>query len=152
MGFEPTTTWIQFMSSTRTQSQLCTATPISSFIQCQVSFRLLPSSVATFILTEIFLEAITWVWQNELINLVFTTEGFFEIAIESWREWDLNPRPCEFRSWVQLALRNRFVQLPQFHRLESGFISAISFVSRHVYFNRIFSWDNHMSVMELNDT
>ena len=40
------------MSSTRTQSQLCTATPISSFVQCQVSFRLLPSSIATFVLIE----------------------------------------------------------------------------------------------------
>ena len=39
----------QTMNSTRTQSQLCIATPISSFVQCQVSFRLLPSSVATFI-------------------------------------------------------------------------------------------------------
>ena len=45
----------QAMSSTRTQSQLCTATPISSFVQCKVSFRLLPSSAATFILIEIFL-------------------------------------------------------------------------------------------------
>ena len=25
--------------------------------------------------------------------MVFTTEGFFEGAIESWPEWDLNPRP-----------------------------------------------------------
>ena len=25
--------------------------------------------------------------------MVFTTEGFFEIAIESWSEWDLSPRP-----------------------------------------------------------
>ena len=24
--------------------------------------------------------------------MVFTTEGFFEVAIESWPEWDLNPR------------------------------------------------------------
>ena len=24
---------------------------------------------------------------------VFTTEEFFEVAIESWPEWDLNPRP-----------------------------------------------------------
>ena len=38
----------QVMSSTRTQSHLCIATPISSFVQCQVLFRLLPSSVATF--------------------------------------------------------------------------------------------------------
>ena len=33
----------QAMSSTRTQSQLCTATPISSFVQCPISFRLLAS-------------------------------------------------------------------------------------------------------------
>ena len=25
--------------------------------------------------------------------MTFTTEGLFEVAIESWREWDLNPRP-----------------------------------------------------------
>ena len=37
------------MSSTRTQSQLCTVTPVSLFAQCPISFRLLPSSVATFI-------------------------------------------------------------------------------------------------------
>ena len=27
------------------------------------------------------------------IIYVFTTEGFLELAIESWPEWDLNPRP-----------------------------------------------------------
>ena len=25
--------------------------------------------------------------------MVFTTEGLFEVAIERWPEWDLNPRP-----------------------------------------------------------
>ena len=25
--------------------------------------------------------------------MLFTTEGFFEVAIESWPDWDLNPRP-----------------------------------------------------------
>ena len=25
--------------------------------------------------------------------MVFTTDGFFEVAIESWPEEDLNPRP-----------------------------------------------------------
>ena len=25
--------------------------------------------------------------------MVFTAEGFFEVTIESWPEWDLNPRP-----------------------------------------------------------
>ena len=27
------------------------------------------------------------------IYMVFITEGFFEVVIESWPEWDLNPRP-----------------------------------------------------------
>ena len=25
--------------------------------------------------------------------MVFTTEGLFEVAIESWPEWELNPQP-----------------------------------------------------------
>ena len=25
--------------------------------------------------------------------MVFTTEGLSEVALESWPEWDLNPRP-----------------------------------------------------------
>ena len=25
--------------------------------------------------------------------MAFATEGFFEVDIESWPEWDLNPRP-----------------------------------------------------------
>ena len=25
--------------------------------------------------------------------MVFITEGFFEVAVENWSEWDLNPRP-----------------------------------------------------------
>ena len=25
--------------------------------------------------------------------MVFNTEGLFEVAIESWLEWDLNPQP-----------------------------------------------------------
>ena len=25
--------------------------------------------------------------------MVFTPEGLFEVAIESWPQWDLNPRP-----------------------------------------------------------
>ena len=25
--------------------------------------------------------------------MIFTTEEFFEVAIESWLEWDLSPQP-----------------------------------------------------------
>ena len=28
-----------------------------------------------------------------LKTVVFTTKGFLEVTIESWPEWDLNPRP-----------------------------------------------------------
>ena len=28
----------------------------------------------------------------ESIRMVFTTEGFLKVVIESWPEWDLNPR------------------------------------------------------------
>ena len=38
----------QAMSSTRTQSQLCAAIPISSFVQYHISIGLLPLSVITF--------------------------------------------------------------------------------------------------------
>ena len=27
------------------------------------------------------------------VYYIFTTEGLFDVAIESWPEWDLNPRP-----------------------------------------------------------
>ena len=33
------------------------------------------------------------VWCVCVCVCLFTTEGFFEVAIESWPEWDLNPRP-----------------------------------------------------------
>ena len=45
----------QAMSSTRTQSQLYTATLILLFAQCQISFRPFPSSAATFVLIQTFL-------------------------------------------------------------------------------------------------
>ena len=28
---------------------------------------------------------------KKYIYMVFTTEGLFEVTIESWPEWDLNP-------------------------------------------------------------
>ena len=32
--------------------------------------------------------------------MVFATEAFLEVAIESWPEWDLNPRPTELRPYA----------------------------------------------------
>ena len=36
--------------------------------------------------------------------MVFTTVGLFEVAIESWSEWDLNPRPLNSVQTLSLSL------------------------------------------------
>ena len=43
-------------------------------------------------------------------TLVFTTEGFLEVAIESWPEWDLNPRPLN-----SVLLREKVVEYANYH-------------------------------------
>ena len=78
--------------------------------------------------------------------MVFTTEGFFEVAKESWPEWDLNPRPPnsvqtlyptvlsghEFDQHLEPTLYNysNFIVYSV-----SSFILAIAFISRYVCFN-----------------
>ena len=52
------------------------------------------------------------------IYMVFSTEGLFEVAIESWLTGH------EFNSHSEPSLHSN-----------SNFISAIAFVSCHVYFN-----------------
>ena len=74
------------MNSSRTQSELCTPTPISSFVQCQVLFRLLPSSVATFVWIEIFLR------QSHEYSGINNTYG-----IHHWRILRSN---CRKLAWV----------------------------------------------------
>ena len=73
--------------------------------------------------------------------MVFTTEG---VAIESWPEWDLNPRPLnsvqkptellghEFNSHSEPTLYSysNFIICSV-----SRFISAVAFDSPHVYFD-----------------
>ena len=66
----------QAMSLTRTQSQLCTTTPISSFAQFQISFRLFPSSVSMFILIKIFLRCLVYIFNEKTFRklwLYFST-------------------------------------------------------------------------------
>ena len=81
----------QATSSTLFQCEDCTATSLSYFVRCRTSFWLLSSSVAMFF-SRNFVEVIIWVWRNELIRKVFTTERFLEVAIEIWLELNLNPQ------------------------------------------------------------
>ena len=36
--------------------------------------------------------------------MIFTTEGFLEVAIESWPEWDLNPRPYMYENMCYISV------------------------------------------------
>ena len=51
----------QATSSTRTLSQLCTATPISSFVQCHISFRLFAFVIRHVCFNRSFMSLIIWV-------------------------------------------------------------------------------------------
>ena len=49
--------------------------------------------------------------------MVFTTEGFLEVTIESWPEWNLNPRPLDKRETkknykIAVTLSFMFNQFP----------------------------------------
>ena len=35
--------------------------------------------------------------------MVFTTKGLFEVAIESWPDWDFNPRPTIFIKFIKMC-------------------------------------------------
>ena len=101
VGFEPRTAtfrsdaltnWaIKAMNSTRSQSQLCTAIPISSSVQC--SHFILPIAFVSrhiwfkWNLAQVILLSVEW-----LMHMVFITEGFLEVAIVNWPELDLNPQ------------------------------------------------------------
>ena len=75
---------------------------------------------------------------------MLTTEEFFEVAIESWPEWDLNPQP---RNSVQVLEPTELSKYefnlhsePTLHSysnfivcLVSHFFSTIAFVSRNIY-------------------
>ena len=60
------------------------------------------------------------------IYMVFSTEGLFEVAIESW----LTGHEFNSHSEPSLHSNSNFIDCSV-----SNFISAIAFVSCHVYFN-----------------
>ena len=45
------------------------------------------------IYTCIYIYIYIYIYTYIYMYMVFTTEGFFKVVIESWPEWDLNPRP-----------------------------------------------------------
>ena len=118
----------QVMSSTRTPSQLRTVTPVSSFVQCHISFRLCLRQSACLFYSK-------FSWGNHMSVAESTdTCGMhhWRILWSSYRKltWvGFEPKTAGFRSnaltdWairllVQLTLRTNFVQLLQFHCLFS---------------------------------
>ena len=94
-------------------------------------------------------QVITCLLWMQLVHMGFTTECFLEVAIESWSEWESNPRSMnsvqtlyptelpghEFNSHSEPTLYSysKFIVCSVSH-----FISPIAFVSRHVYLNSKF--------------
>ena len=84
-----------------------------------------------------------------MIYMVFTPEGVFEVAIESWLELDVNPREL-------ISIQMLYPTDLSIHEVKSysdltpvsSFILAIAFISRHVSFYLKFAWGNRMSVAE----
>ena len=48
------------------------------------------------LLIYIYIYVYIYIYIYIYIHLVFTTDRSFEVAIESWLEWDLNPGPLNF--------------------------------------------------------
>ena len=48
-------------------------------------------------------ETITWACGNEQMLMMFATEEFLEVAIESCSEWDLNPQPLNSAHMINLT-------------------------------------------------
>ena len=97
-----------------------------------------------------------------MIDMEITTEGFFEVAIDSYPEWLFPFTTTEFlsdaltnwpiRPWVQFAFRPNFLQLLLFHRFFSvrfhfGYCLRQSPQSPQSKF----SWGTHISVGEWVD-
>ena len=98
VGFEPTTT--EFRSDAPTDWAIrpwVKLALIANFIQllqfdlsvqCSHFISAIPfMSCFEQNLTQVTTLAVEW-----FIDMVFITEGFFELAIESWPDWDLNPQ------------------------------------------------------------
>ena len=111
-----------------------------------------------FIYVYIYIYIYIYVYIYTYIYMVFITEGFFEVAIESWPDTTIEFRSdaltdWAIRPWVQLALRANFVQLLQFHRLFSvTFHFGYCLRQSPRLFSSNFCWGNHMSVAEWVDT
>ena len=102
VGFEPTTTefrsdaltdwairpWVQLAHRINFVQLL----QFPLFVQCW-RFTSVFAFVSRHICFKGSLAQVITLQRNELIHMVVTTEGFLEIAIESWTEWDLNPWP-----------------------------------------------------------
>ena len=103
VGFDPTTNEFHSDALTNWASRLWVQLALRANLLQLLQFRFFVQcsrfiSAVAFVSRHIFFkqnfaQLITWVQRNELIYMVFNTEGFIEVAIESLPEWDLNPRP-----------------------------------------------------------
>ena len=113
VGFEPVIT--EFRSNALTDRHIRPWVPLAlrpNFVQLLQFHRLFSVMFHfSYCLHQLpRLVYLKFVWGNHMsvaesmTDMVFTNEGFFEVATERWPEWDLNPRP---RSSVQTRWLNQ---------------------------------------------
>ena len=51
--------------------------------------------------------------------MLFITDAFFEVAIESWPEWDLNPRPLNSVLYMYIYI---YIYTLQIKRMRCTFV------------------------------
>ena len=147
---------------TCTQGQFFTATPVSLFVQCHISFR--PFALVSH---DVYLS------KCSVGNHVSVAQWADTYGIHHWRIFWMsyrklfwggfeptNTKPCldalsdwAMTPWVQLPLRPNFVQPLQFHNLFSvtfHFGRLPSSVATFIYLK--FSGGSRMSVAEWDDT
>ena len=79
-------------NSTFTHSKMCLEDYYSYYYHYYYHIIFLRQNYTKIITANVYNKKIIYIYIYIYIY-IFTTEGLFEVAIESWPQWDLNPRP-----------------------------------------------------------
>ena len=132
------------MSSILTQSQLCTATLISSFVHCSNLILAITCIGYLIYYNQNLAQWITSVGELTDIYIVLAMKGYFKRSCRKTAWVSYEPATTEFcsytltgwgiRPWIQLSLRANFLWLLEINIFfqSSSSVSATAFVSLHI--------------------
>ena len=133
MGFEPTTT--EFRSDALTdwairpwlllvlRANFLQLLQFYLFVHCSRYISAIAFVSHRICFKRNIAQVITWVQRNELIHMLFTTERFLEVAIESWSEWDLNPRSLYIYIYIHYIYTTIYIHICRIYMYTYTYIS-----------------------------